>query len=262
MRLSGAMQAWSLWVVLFACAQLPVTLVRADPDDAQQADARESDGYRQLIDDAVKEFGAQNYLEARSLFLRAHALYPNSRTHRGIGVAQFELRQYVDCVQQLEAALASSVKPLTAEMRAETERLLARARAFVGQIDLSIKPERAQVRLDGNELAPEASRRLVLTLGEHTLQVAAPGFAPEQRKLNVQGGEHTRLTILLVDPTEPPAPAAPAKVERHWYRSPWLWVGVGVVVAGAAAGAGYALTREDEVAPTYGGTLQMVLKGP
>src|SRR5262245_12806154 len=58
------------------------------------------DSYEQLITRALTEFDARNFAEARALFLQAHALRPTARTLRGIGVTEFELRNYVDSVVQ------------------------------------------------------------------------------------------------------------------------------------------------------------------
>ena len=52
----------------------------------------EPEGYRQAVDEAVREFAARNFEEARSLFARADALYPNARTQRGLGLADQQPR--------------------------------------------------------------------------------------------------------------------------------------------------------------------------
>jgi hypothetical protein len=64
---------------------------------------------------------------AREELRRAHAIFPNARTLRGLGMVEFELRSYVQSVQLLEQALAASVKPLDGKLRTDTEALLARA---------------------------------------------------------------------------------------------------------------------------------------
>ncbi|MEY4512912.1 MAG: hypothetical protein RLZZ450_5034 [Pseudomonadota bacterium] len=55
-------------------------------------DRLEVPGYRETIAEALIEYEAHNYLEARTLFERAHKLYPNARTLRGLAVVAFELR--------------------------------------------------------------------------------------------------------------------------------------------------------------------------
>ena len=149
------------------------------------------EGYEALVTRAVAEFEARNFAEARALFLQAHALQPTARTLRGIGVTEFELRNYVDSVMRLEEALASKVRPLEGELRGQTEAALERARAFVGRIDVKVRPKAASVRVlvDGVpvEKAPEES--VTLAVGEHVLQVQAPGYEEEKRTLSVKSGE-------------------------------------------------------------------------
>lgn len=208
----------------------------------------------------MREFTAHNYEESRSLFRRAHVLYPNARTHRGLGLAEFELRNYGECIRHLEAALRSQVKPLTPELRDDTERMLTRANNFVARVVLNVKPDVSRVVVDGVSLDVAADKALMLQIGEHTVEVQAPGFIAERRKLSVQGGEQNTLNVVLSRSSAPAS--APLKARRSWYKSPWLWTAVGVVVVGGAAGAGYAAARPDEPAAASGGSAATVLSGP
>jgi hypothetical protein len=44
----------------------------------------------------VAEFEAGHLEDSRALFTRAHSTQPNARTLRGLGIAEFELRKYVE----------------------------------------------------------------------------------------------------------------------------------------------------------------------
>src|SRR5262245_44373834 len=78
-------------------------LIAASSGAAQSAaPAKEPAGYRQIVSRAVREFDAGNYAEARGLFNRAHELQPNARTHLGLGLAEFELRNYGTSIDHLE----------------------------------------------------------------------------------------------------------------------------------------------------------------
>ena len=217
-------------------------------------------GYRAAIDEAVQEFSANRFEEARSLFVRAHELYPNARTHRGLGLVEFELRNYGRSIAELEAALASRVKPLSPALRAETERVLARANSFVARVVIEARPTDARVLVDGVLGEVSASGTLVLPVGDHTLELQADGFVSERRRISVTGGEQKTLSVMLAATalTVPGQDAEP----RRWYKNPWLWTGVGVVIAGAAVGLGVGLTRDEPPPEPYGGTTNMVLGGP
>ncbi|MCZ7679746.1 MAG: sigma 54-interacting transcriptional regulator [Sandaracinaceae bacterium] len=98
-RIMPAMRAVSL--LLVALALVPAR-ARAQDGEAQ---------YRALIEEAVVEFDAGRFPEARSLFLRAHDLAPNARTLRGVGMASFEMRDYVEAYRALSSSLDETVRP-------------------------------------------------------------------------------------------------------------------------------------------------------
>ena len=233
--------------------------------EAQSTAAAESEpaGYRATVDEALREFAERNFEESRSLFARAHALYPNARTQRGLGFAEFELRNYGECIAQLEAALRSSVKPLEGELRSDTEQLLARARNFVARIFVELTPASGRLAVDGIIVPPGNGNQLVLQVGEHTLEAQALGFQSEKRHLRVVGGVDQTLTIVLLkDEVQQEAQAAP-QAQRRWYKSPWLWGTLGVLALGAA-GTALALTQGGSTTheKPNGGSADAVLMGP
>jgi hypothetical protein len=250
------------FLVVCSIALCGVGAARADSDEA--ASSGEPAVYRATVDEALKEFEAQNYEEARSLFLRAHALYPNARTHRALGLAEFELRNYGDSIAHLRAALEDRVKPLGDAMRAETQQVLTRAYNFVGRVRLEVKPSTAHVTLDGAPLQL-SSEPLLLPIGEHTFELEASGFIAARRQLSIKGGEERSLSIVLVPvlnaQTGKDEPAR-AGDRSKWYKSPWLWVSLGVVVAGAGATTAYFLTRPEQTSSGYGGSSGELLTGP
>lgn len=219
----------------------------------------EPDGYRVAIDEAISEFAAHRFEEARSLFLRAHGIFPNARTLRGLGLADFELRDYVACVQHLDAALRSDARPLEQELRAETEALRARAAGFVGRLTLRPTPEASRLLVDGVQ-ADWPVAPLLLSLGTHTLELFAAGYEPERRSLLMAGGEERTLDVVFQRPHEARSDAS--HHDEHWYQSPWLWVAVGaVVVAGATTAVVFATRPEPKPEPPVGGTSGVVILG-
>jgi hypothetical protein len=257
--------------VLLACLILAESLMFVREGGAQAAPANvdaplaresapsdEPASYRKTIEEAVREFEARNYAEARALFEQAHALYPNARTERGMGFAEFELRHYGQGIVHLEAALSSTTKPLTAELRRETEELLERAKGFVAYVRVDAKPASAAVLIDGVTVELPAGEPLMLEVGDHMIEARAPGYTPERRKLNLRGGEEQQLTLVLARQQI----ASKAQSERSWYKSPWLWASLGAVVAGAATATGIVLTRPEKSPSPYGGSADGVLSGP
>lgn len=161
-----------------------------------QAHAEDALGYEAAIGAAVQEYERGNWLEAIELFRRAHALAPSARTHRGLGLSYFEARRYALAVQHLEAALADQRRPLTAQQRKEVGDALARARALVGEVVLTVVPGDALVLVDGRALE-RGEHTLALDAGSHELAVSRQGYATQQRTVDVAGEQHLDLRIEL-----------------------------------------------------------------
>ncbi|MDB4976731.1 MAG: hypothetical protein JWN48_5072 [Myxococcaceae bacterium] len=240
--------------------------------------------YRETIREALSEYRARNFPEARALFAEAHALYPNARTLRGLGMTAFELRSYRESIGYLTEALGSKVKPLEGALRTETERLIARAERFVGKLNLTVTPANAAILVDGNQVAHTAGVELVIEVGEHTLEFSAEGYHPETRSLYMKGHETETWNVVL-QPIPAPAPVAAAPTpeqvasqaepererepsgprfvsldpqrddeKKPLYKNPWLWTGVGAVVVtaiivGVAVGASKTELGKTQIGP-------------
>lgn len=225
---------------------------------AQAAEPEEPAGYRALIDEAVAEYGAQNYIESRALFRKATSMYPSARALRGLGMAEYELRNYADSIDALTRALASNLRTLDGEMRRETERLLAQAESLVGRVDVHVEPATSTVLLDGAPFLLIEGRPLILDIGDHVFEFRAPGYLSERRVHKVRGGEREALRVALA-PYEGGAVAAakqpmttqsPARQEGGdsppLYKNKWLWTGVGVAVVAIAVGLGVGLRKDED----------------
>lgn len=261
---------------LRASAIALATLTQLAVGSAHAQQPAEPPAYRSVVREALSEYTAKNFPEARALFAEAHRLYPNARTLRGLGMTAFELRSYRESIAYLNEALASQVKPLDGSLRAETERLLSRAERFVGKLNLEVNPTNAEVLLDGNPIQVSAGTPLVLEVGEHSLDFRAEGYLAETRSLYVKGHEVETWTVVLnKQPPPVAAPIAPAPAEvaaraeqqaepgpRYFrsggnedrptkqpvYKSPWLWTGVGVAVVAIVVTSVVLATRGNEIA--------------
>lgn len=241
-----------LWVA-FAFGSFPaVTAHAADRE-------RDPDGYRAAIDAAVQEFELNHFAESREHFARAHALYPNARTLRGLAVADFELRRYVQAVQELEAALAHAAKRLDGGVRTETEELLGRARAYVGEVQLALDPPDASVLLDGEPVPLHGEGQFMLEVGDHQLEVSAPGRATQRRSLRVSGQQRQSLRIELsaAEPatsssqgdtsTSAKAPEQAARAEPRRRRVvTWALGGLTLAAAGTLVGLAIAVENTED----------------
>jgi hypothetical protein len=253
-RLGPRMRGRFFASIVTICALACVLSSSGSPARAQE-DAGSSE-YRALIDQALSEFGHKNWPEARVLFKRAHELNPNARTLRGMGMVSYEMRDYVNAVLQLSAALEEKRQSLTEAQRKEVEQLLARSRTFVGAYALTVQPEQATVKLDGAAPVRDGAGRMLVPFGEHTLHASAPDYLDENTKLTVQGGEQSELHVVLRKPpvaaaaTRSPEPPAnpfgksdspqPVYTKTGGLKYSWIALGATAALGAAAVGTWFA----------------------
>lgn len=179
--------------------------------------------YRQVIEDAIRQYSDRHYLEARMLFERAHQLWPNARTLRGLGKVAFELKRYRDARHYLEAARHSNTQPLDQAMREDAQRLEDKARSYLAEVTVELTPREAELFVDGALETPRAGQQLLLDPGDHAIEALAPGYTSERRAYALRAAEHATWTIqlqsvrvLTLEATHrapPPSAAAPAPVQ-------------------------------------------------
>ncbi len=196
---------WTRVALLFVLAG-PIGAAAAEESTTSDADAR----YRSTLKDALAEYDAGHFEEARVLFRRAHEINPNARTLRGIGMASFELRDYVAAVRTLSAALVETRKALNVEQRTHAQGLLERSRMYVDIYTLKISPADARVLIDGRVPDTEPDGTVILGFGAHNLEASKSGYVLRTLGVNVRGGERKELAVTLerkpgAQPGEPSA---------------------------------------------------------
>ena len=245
-------------------------------DSSASAQAGHAQTYEQVVNEATREFSMGNFVEARALFLQAHELNANARTLRGLAKVEFELRNYLRCLEYVEASLRSEVRPLTPAMREDVEQLGQRARAFVATVEFKLSPEDARVQLEGEGRELTGSGSIQLEVGAHVAVVDAPGYQTARERIEITGSQLRVVEISLaavasVRPSEVAAAApssgpatadADLKEQTIKRRRRWGWsVAAVVVAAGAAVGLAYALRDPKESPPDMptGGSSGIVL---
>ena len=144
------------------------------------------------------------------MFRLAHEKQPTARTLRGIGMASFEMRDYVEATRALAASLRDQRRPLTAEQRKHAQALLARAETFVGQFSLKLSPANLSVFVDGRPAMLEADGSVLLPLGpSRDTSARCTTCSPNEKQLTVDvaGGEKKQLELTLALASAPPATA-------------------------------------------------------
>jgi hypothetical protein len=215
-----------------------------------QAQSRQDDAaYHEAINRALQEFNLGHWTEAKVFFREAHARKPSARTLRGIGLACYESRNYVEAIDYLGQALENRVQPLTAEMRAAANKLIEQSRRFVMRAQIELSPKNAALFVDGKPVSLGADGSVLIDPGEHEISATAPGYATVQRRVNSEGGSERQLHFELspqgsaraVSAAQPAPEAtvaeAPAPLEAEPADEggsallPWLAIGGSVAVA-------------------------------
>lgn len=204
------------------------------------------EAYRRAIQDGVTEYEAGHFEEARSLFRHAHELSPNARTHRGIGMTSFELRDYVAAVRNLAAALEDKRKPLTPDQRTDVVELLDRSRRFVDVYRVLVDPPDARLLVDGRQPEYELDGTLLFGFGTHTVEATASNREPLSQTIEVRGGATKELRLVLERAkASRPTAALPSTTSRRQATAggrsntaalACLWAGVGAAVLAGTGG--------------------------
>lgn len=207
----------ALLVLCLVATSWPVAACAQEDEVTDERDAQ----YRALIRDAVEQSRDGRLQEALALFLRAHEIRPSARTLRGIGLVRFGLQDYAGTIRALSASLTDERRPLDDDDHAEAEQILARARSFVAQVQLSLSPEDMRVSSDGLAIEREPDGSVLLNPGSHELRFEAEGHQVDTRQLTVEGGATPTLEVTL-EPTGAeamPRPQPPRSQHRVRVRS-------------------------------------------
>lgn len=158
--------------------------------------------YRELIGKALQEYSLGHWPEARVFFSDAHALWPNARTLRGLGMTCYEARSYVEAIDFLERALKDKTQPLTPKLASESQSILSQAKRFVATARFFITPDAAQLTIDDRPVHYNDDGVVLLDPGDHRLQAWSSGYRTEERTINAEAGSELRVRIEL-EPNRP-----------------------------------------------------------
>ena len=228
------------WAWLVAIAMALVTSHTAWAEGKRSDNAE----YQRLVQQALHEYELGNFAEAKAFFAQAHALAPNARTLRGLGMSAYELRYYVEAIGYFESALNSTERPLTVTMRGEVSQLLRQARGFVAKVRVSLDPASAELRIDTRPVEKDAAGYILLDPGSHDLVAQAPDYEQATRTIRTDGGEELTINLVLQRHEEPKpsgvaeatAPAAPPQAVKPVPQSsssvgPWVLIATSSAVA-------------------------------
>jgi len=178
----------TLLFILILIASYPVIAIAQEPVSIE---------YTELIDQALIEYRAKRWDEARTLFRKAHEINPNARTLRGIGVTSFRKRDYVNTIKYLEQALGETRRALSEEQRLQVQEFLTRAKRFVGRLKIDLIPSDARLSIDGISRELDENELLV-NPGKVELVAEAEGYETLRRSIEVRSDRKDIIELSLV----------------------------------------------------------------
>lgn len=231
-------RTWCLVLALSPCA--------AAAQATAPAPAQAGASYRELIRRAVQEYELGNWAEAKLFFSDAHALNPNARTMRGLGLVAYALRNYVEADSWFQQALESQAEPLPEKLRVEVSEYQRLSEHFLAHLRVVVDPAEAEIRLDDKLLEASAMAgggAAAVNPGPHELMISREGYETVRRHLELDAAANIELSFRLhalqpVLPPQPPQPLAaviPLPEPKHPAPQPNAPFIGGWLVAGSSA---------------------------
>lgn len=218
--------------LLLAAATLATLVASAAPGHAQ-ADPRERS--RAAFRRGVAEAGLGDYVAARDSFLEAYRLFAHPSILLNLGIARAHTGEWLQAEQDLVHFLADDGGAQPDEL-ASARAELAQSRSHLGTFRLRVAPTGSRATLDAHAVAviPGSFVDVRTTRGSHDLHVAADGFAPVDRVVQVDADRGPDIDVRLsIGHGEAPPPASDSRSIAGWFL-----VGGGVIALGVGAYAG------------------------
>lgn len=205
----------------------------------------------QLWQEAIREYAAERWPEARALAERVYSRRPSGAALGMMGSASYNLREYLLAVGYFRRALAESSQPLSGAHRARAQADLDRALVYLCVITLRVSPASAVVRIVGDSTARHSGDRVEVEAGSYRVVATAPEHQIAEVAVTLRAGE-TREVELSLEPVRTAQPSlpvvAPEVVARAETPPPSPSAADAPVSDATGSGAGVALT-------TMGGVL-------
>ena len=181
---------------LLLAAAIAAALALSAASAGAQDDVRERS--RAAFRRGVAQAEAGDYPSARDSFLEAYRIYAHPSILLNLGIARAHTGEWLDAEQDLVHFLADDGGAQPDEL-ASARAELAQARKHLGTFRLRVSPSGARAMLDARALAliPGAFVDVRTTRGPHELRVAADGYAPLERPLDVSSDPAPDVDVRL-----------------------------------------------------------------
>jgi hypothetical protein len=164
----------------------------SDPSPQQLAEARE------LFDRGIRLTRQERWAEALELFRRSRAVAERPSTVFNMATVLARLGRAREALQAVRDFQRIADPERDAEMREQAREMERTLRESFAQLELTVTPGDAEVRVDGEWVSGNGSRRqLLLDPGDHVVRVSATGHTPVEFRLSVLAGSRGERTVDL-----------------------------------------------------------------
>ncbi len=171
------------------------------PEPLPASSVNDSAYLRALYKKAQAAFEANDYEQARGLFLQAWAIQPSAEIALGLGQVELELKRYRDCAEHLDYAIRNIPPTVNESVLGKAKKALAESTAQLAVIRVTTNREGADISVDGKTVgkAPLAAP-LFLEPGNHEI-AAHFGNSGITRPVSLQAGQESSITLPLATQT-------------------------------------------------------------
>lgn len=162
--------------------------------------AQDDYSYQTLMEEAAKEFAANNFLEARGLYERALRKYQTGIAYYGLSLCAYQLRDYRTAVRNGRLATAAQQQPLDAAQRGQILGVVQESMRYLGEYRVRLTPPDAELAVDGEPVELEPDGNLLLPVGRHSIHALAAGYMPNSLEIQTHGGDRRELVLELRPP--------------------------------------------------------------
>ena len=167
-----------------------------DPSKAAAKDAkREADRH---FKNGVTLYKEGKFDEALAEFERAYEIAPHPLVLYNIAASHRELSHYAESVAFFERFLAEGEGKVPAARLATARRELDAILGRVARVTITVQPSAgATLVVDGKDLGAVPSTPVILSPGEHRVEVRAEGHQPAERTVRVASGDDLVVDLAL-----------------------------------------------------------------
>lgn len=192
-------------MIRFTSVSVLVVLTALAADLMAQDAGEAFDEARTRFNRGVELFNQEEHEASLAEFERAFELAPNFAVLYNIGQVNVALDRFPQAIAVYQRYLDEGGEGVQPDRRAEVEQRLARLRALVGRVVLTVEqPAGAVVYVDGVEVGrTPLGEPLLVRAGNRIVEVRSGGYLPHRSEISVAGGAEVALQVRLY-PVERP----------------------------------------------------------